>query len=54
MRALKNLARFLQELWAFAREHKAWWIVPLVLLLLLIAVFVVGVSSISPFIYSLF
>ncbi len=54
MRALKNFRRLLSELWAFAREHKAWWIVPLVLLLLLIAVFVIGVSSISPFIYSLF
>lgn len=54
MRALKNFSRFLRELWAFAREHKAWWIVPVVLLLLLVAVFVVGVSSISPFIYSLF
>lgn len=54
MRALKNLARLLRELWAFACEHKAWWIVPIVLLLLLVAVFVIGVSSISPFIYSLF
>jgi len=54
MRALKNLARLLRELWAFAREHKAWWIVPIVILLLLIGAFVIGVSSISPFIYSLF
>lgn len=54
MRALKNFARLLRELWAFAREHKAWWIVPIVLLLLLIGAFVIGVSSISPFIYSLF
>lgn len=54
MRALKNFARLLRELWVFAREHKAWWIVPVVLLLLLIAAFVIGVSSISPFIYSLF
>jgi hypothetical protein len=54
MRALKNFLRLLRELGAFAREHKAWWIVPIVLVLLLIAVFVIGVSSISPFIYSLF
>jgi hypothetical protein len=54
MRALNNLARFLRELWAFAREHKAWWIVPVVVLLLLAALFIVGVSAISPFIYSLF
>jgi hypothetical protein len=54
MRALRNLSRLLRELWAFAREHKAWWIVPLVLLLLLVALLVVSVSTISPFIYSLF
>ena len=54
MRALKNLARLLRELWTFASEHKAWWIVPVVVILLLVALFVVGVSTISPFIYSLF
>jgi hypothetical protein len=54
MRALKNLARLLRELWAFAREHKAWWIVPVVVILLLVAFLIVGVSTISPFIYSLF
>ncbi len=54
MRALKNLTRLLRELWAFAREHKAWWIVPTVVILLLVALFVVSVSAVSPFIYSLF
>jgi Family of unknown function (DUF5989) len=54
MRALKNLSRLLRELWAFARENKAWWIVPVVVLLLLIAFLLVSVSTISPFIYSLF
>lgn len=54
MRALRNLGRLLRELWAFARQHKAWWIVPIVLILLLVALLVVSVSSISPFIYSLF
>jgi hypothetical protein len=54
MRSLRNLSRFLRELFAFAREHKAWWIVPVVILLLLIALLVVSVSAISPFIYSLF
>ncbi len=54
MRALRNLARLMRELWAFAREHKAWWIIPVVVILLLMACFVVGVSAISPFIYTLF
>lgn len=54
MRALRSLSRFLHELWAFAREHKAWWIIPVVLALLLVSLLLVSVSAISPFIYSLF
>ncbi len=54
MRSLQNFARLLRELWAFAREHKAWWIVPVVAILLLAALLLVSVSTISPFIYSLF
>lgn len=54
MRALKNLGRLLRELWTFTREHKAWWIVPVVVILLLVTFLIVGVSTVSPFIYSLF
>lgn len=54
MRPFRNLARFARELLGFARENKAWWIVPVVSILLLVAVFIVAVSAVSPFIYSLF
>ena len=54
MKRLQHFFRLLGELWAFARAHKAWWIIPLVLLLLLVSVLIIGVSTISPFIYSLF
>jgi hypothetical protein len=54
MRALRSLGRLLRDLWAFAREHKAWWIIPVVAVLLLVALLVISVSTISPFIYSLF
>jgi Family of unknown function (DUF5989) len=54
MRFLRHLGGFLRELWAFARANKAWWIVPVVVVLLLITVLVVSVSTVSPFIYSLF
>ena len=54
MRALRSLTRLLRELWAFAREHKAWWIIPVVIALLLVSLLVISVSAISPFIYSLF
>jgi len=54
MRSLQYLFRFLRDLWAFGLQNKRWWLIPVVVLLLLIALFVVGVSTISPFIYSLF
>lgn len=54
MRAPRNLARLARELWGFARENKAWWIIPVVAVLLVIGLFIVTVSTISPFIYSLF
>jgi hypothetical protein len=54
MRPLKNLMRLARELFGFARENKAWWIVPVVGVLLVVALFIVAVSTISPFIYSLF
>lgn len=54
MRRLKNLFRLLGELWSFAKTHKVWWIVPLVVILLVVSLLIVGVSTISPFIYSLF
>lgn len=54
MTFLRHLGRLLAELCSFARSHKKWWIPPVVVLLLMIAFLLVGVSSISPFIYSLF
>jgi len=54
MRFLHHLGRLLLELLAFARAHKAWWIVPVVVLLLVITAVIVTVSGVSPFIYSLF
>lgn len=49
---LKHLWRLLSETGQFARQNKAWWIVPLVLILLLLAAVVVAVISGAPFIYT--
>jgi hypothetical protein len=54
MRIFRHTAALLGEVWSFARQNKAWWIVPIVVILLLVALLLVGVSTISPFIYSLF
>ncbi len=46
----------LTELWGFARERKKWWLFPIILVLLLVGllIFLSGVSSVMPFIYTLF
>lgn len=54
MSAFRHLSRLLRDVWGFARDHKVWWIVPLVVILLAVGALIVGVSTISPFIYSLF
>lgn len=54
MRFLKYVGRFLSDLFSFARENKAWWIVPLVLILLLLAVAIFGGQAAAPFIYPFF
>ena len=54
MRFLKYLVRLLQEIAGFAWHNKAWWIVPVVLVLLLMAMLIVLGQTTAPFIYTLF
>jgi len=54
MRFLRHLSALLREFFEFAWHNKAWWIVPIVLVLLLLTVFIVTGSSVAPFIYTLF
>ena len=54
MRFLRHLGRLLMEFGSFAIEHKAWWIIPMVLTLLLLAALIVAGQSAAPFIYTLF
>jgi hypothetical protein len=43
------------EVWAFLRETKKWWLVPIIVTLLLITLLVyVSSSAAAPFIYTLF
>jgi hypothetical protein len=45
----------MREFFEFARENKAWWIVPIVLVLLLLCTFaLVSGNVVAPFIYTLF
>jgi drug/metabolite transporter superfamily protein YnfA len=46
---------FLAEYWYFLRHHKAWWLAPIIVLLVLFAVFLVlSQTAAAPFIYTLF
>ncbi|NQU39093.1 MAG: hypothetical protein HQ523_03990 [Lentisphaerae bacterium] len=54
MRFLKHIGILLKEFGEFAWHNKAWWIIPVVLVLLLLAFLVVAGQSAAPFIYTLF
>jgi hypothetical protein len=50
------MGEFLRELWAFMKERKKFWLLPIVLVLLLFGSLVVLTqgSVVAPFIYTLF
>ena len=54
MMFLRHLGRLLRDVFGFARMHKAWWIVPLVLVLLAMALVLFAGQAVAPFIYTLF
>jgi hypothetical protein len=47
---------FLADLWAFLRERKKWWLLPVIVTVLLFGVVLVfgAASALAPFIYALF
>lgn len=47
---------FLRELWAFLRERKKFWLLPVIILILVIGGLLVLAqgSALAPFIYTLF
>ena len=50
------MAAFLKELWAFMRERKKFWLLPIILVLLVFGALLVLTegSAVAPFIYTLF
>jgi hypothetical protein len=54
MRFVRHLWRLLREVGEFAWHNKAWWIVPLVLIMLALGLLVIAGQSAAPFIYTLF
>ncbi len=54
MRFLRYLKRLLREFFQFAWHNKAWWIIPIVIVLLILTSFIFVSASVAPFIYTLF
>ena len=50
------MGEFIVELWAFMRERKKFWLLPIVVVLLLFGGLIVLTqgSAVAPFIYTLF
>jgi hypothetical protein len=50
------MIEFLQDLWAFMRERKKFWLAPIIILMILLGALIVFAegSAIAPFIYTIF
>jgi len=54
MGKFKYVGSLIGEFWDFARQNKVYWIVPLVLVFLFVALLVIAGQGSLPFIYTLF
>ena len=50
------MLEFLNDLWAYMRERKKFWLAPIIIVLLLLGVLIVLAegTAVAPFIYTLF
>ncbi|UVT16980.1 MAG: hypothetical protein H8K04_05355 [Nitrospira sp.] len=50
------MSQFVMELWAFMKERKKFWLLPILIVLLLFGTLIVLTqgSAVAPFIYTLF
>ncbi|MFQ5486726.1 MAG: DUF5989 family protein [Desulfobacterales bacterium] len=54
MKLLRHFILLLKEFFQFAWRKKAWWIIPIVLVLFFLALLIIVGQSSAPFIYTLF
>jgi hypothetical protein len=53
--ATTRSGHFAGEVWAFLRENRKWWLLPLIVVLVLVgALVVLSTTAVAPFIYTLF
>ncbi|HET8720641.1 MAG TPA: DUF5989 family protein [Nitrospira sp.] len=50
------MGEFMMELWAFMKERKKFWLLPIIMVLLMLGTLIVLTqgSAVAPFIYTLF
>ena len=50
------MVELLKDLWAFMKERKKFWLVPIIIVMLLLGALIVFTqgSAVAPFIYTLF
>jgi hypothetical protein len=52
-----NKLSLISELWAFMKERKAWWLTPIIVMIVLLAfllIFAQAAGPLAPFIYTIF
>jgi len=54
MHRLRHLGLLLAEVGRYANRHRAWWLVPLVAVMLLLGLLIATGQVAAPFIYTLF
>ena len=54
MNRLRFLKAFAADIIGFAATNKAWWLIPVIVMLLAVAALALFSSSAAPFIYALF
>ena len=44
------------QVWGFLRERKAWWLIPVIVMLIIVGLLIIFAQSspLSPFLYALF
>lgn len=50
----RHVGSLFRELWRFAMQNKAWWIIPTVVVLLILGALIFSGQAVAPFIYTLF
>ena len=54
MRATRYFLKLVGEFLSFALEHKAWWILPVIIVIVLVGLLMTTSGTVLPYVYTLF